>query len=124
MSKQDNERKANGGYSATGHTDGGKRQLAIDLSEISAAMVLRLPPTFTSLYRLLLRATSASVLHHTSATRGLRQLWRPTFREASKVFRRLNDESCEKTEREKSLEWLRVWERQSLYPVSVDRETL
>jgi hypothetical protein len=90
------------------------------LSEI-LAMAFRLPPTFTSLYRLVLRATSASVLHHTSATRGLRQLWRPTFQEASKVIRQLNDEFCEKAEREKSLEWLRVWERQSLYLVSLDQ---
>jgi hypothetical protein len=36
-----------------------------------------LPPSFTSLYRLLLRTTSAAVLNHKAATRYVRTLWKP-----------------------------------------------
>ncbi|KAF9237872.1 hypothetical protein BU15DRAFT_88562 [Melanogaster broomeanus] len=53
----------------------------------------RLPPSFTSLYRLVLRATSASVLHHTGARKNFRKLWRPAFDAAAQVFREL--QSCQ-----------------------------
>lgn len=60
--------------------------------------------SFNSAYRLTLRALSASVRHHPSATRNLRSLYRPTFREAATVLQRYNEN--------RSVEdrtWLREW---------------
>ncbi|KZT22522.1 hypothetical protein NEOLEDRAFT_1097724 [Neolentinus lepideus HHB14362 ss-1] len=53
--------------------------------------MIPLPPHFTSLYRLCLRATSASVLHQSFATKTLRTLVKPSFREAAKIIRQLQD---------------------------------
>jgi len=39
----------------------------------------------SSVYRLFLRATAVSVLHHPSATSNLRKLYRPIFTEAARV---------------------------------------
>ena len=72
----------------------------------------RLPATFTSLYRLFLRASSASVLHHTVATRNLRRLWRPTFDGAATVAKRLHV-SQDVTERSRLRDWLNTWEKRS-----------
>ncbi|EPQ55341.1 hypothetical protein GLOTRDRAFT_76713 [Gloeophyllum trabeum ATCC 11539] len=68
-----------------------------------------LPPYFTSLYRLCLRATSAAVLHHHAATKSLRKILKPSFREAAKVLHgihkgRLSDSSVEAKKK-----WLEEW---------------
>ncbi|KAJ7579008.1 hypothetical protein C8J56DRAFT_796553 [Mycena floridula] len=64
-----------------------------------------LPPTFTSLYRLLLRTASASVLHHQAAKINLRRLYRPTFEDAAQVVRRLEQKPGDPV-----LEnWLKLW---------------
>ncbi|KAH7921026.1 hypothetical protein BV22DRAFT_1020178 [Leucogyrophana mollusca] len=73
--------------------------------------VVRLPPSFTSLYRLLLRASSASVLQKPSATRSLRALWRPTFEHAAQVICALQHNTENPTERDKLRTWLDIWER-------------
>lgn len=73
----------------------------------------QLPPTFRSLYRLVLRATSASVLHHTAATRSLRALWKPTFHGATDVIRRLQSGAADVAEQQKLENWLMIWERRS-----------
>ncbi|KAK7052851.1 hypothetical protein VNI00_004170 [Paramarasmius palmivorus] len=67
----------------------------------------RLPPTFTSLYRLFLRTTSASVLHHTSATRNLRQLWKPVFSNAAQNIKKLEQDPS----RQEIQQWLDKWEK-------------
>ena len=46
---------------------------------------IRLSPQLASTYRLFLRATSAAVLHHPTATRNVRKLYRPIFNEAAQV---------------------------------------
>ncbi|KAH9976098.1 hypothetical protein BGW80DRAFT_1436146 [Lactifluus volemus] len=61
-----------------------------------------LPPSFTSLYRLFLRASSAAVLHHRAATRYIRPLWKPTFPQNPSLA------SSEKAQLEK---WLCLWEQ-------------
>ncbi|CEL56539.1 hypothetical protein RSOLAG1IB_07888 [Rhizoctonia solani AG-1 IB] len=45
----------------------------------SSQQSLALSPAVRSLYRIFLRATSASVLHHSNATRCLRTRYRPVF---------------------------------------------
>jgi len=72
---------------------------------------IRLLPPFTSLYRLFLRTASASVLHHTVATRNLRTLWKPTFSGAAQTIRRLQHSPTDVIEREKLENWLKTWER-------------
>ncbi|KAI0001023.1 hypothetical protein BJV77DRAFT_937435, partial [Russula vinacea] len=74
-----------------------------------------LPSSFTSLYRLFLRASSTAVLHHRAATRHARTLWKPTFREAAVVIHRLQSPTLEISEKEKLEKWRCLWER------SVDR---
>jgi hypothetical protein len=73
----------------------------------------RLPPSFTSLYRLFLRASSAAVLHHRVAARNIRTLWKPTFREAAVVIRRLQSPSLEASKREQFEGWRCQWELNS-----------
>ncbi|KAF8584836.1 hypothetical protein K439DRAFT_1105813 [Ramaria rubella] len=46
---------------------------------------VRLSSQLTSGYRLFLRATSAAVLHHATATKNIRKLYRPVFEEAARV---------------------------------------
>ncbi|KAF8312209.1 hypothetical protein DL93DRAFT_1325060 [Clavulina sp. PMI_390] len=46
---------------------------------------MSLPPSFRSLYRITLRALSASVAHHRAAARNMRRLYRPTFDQAAAV---------------------------------------
>ncbi|KAI0048854.1 hypothetical protein FA95DRAFT_1490264 [Auriscalpium vulgare] len=69
----------------------------------------RLPPDLTSLYRLVLRASSASVMHHHAGRRYLRSLWRPVFREAIVVTRKLEDNKLAQADREQHVEWLGRW---------------
>ncbi|KAI9441546.1 hypothetical protein H4582DRAFT_1809959 [Lactarius indigo] len=75
----------------------------------------RLPPSFTSLYRLLLRTSSVAVLHHKAATRYVRTLWKPTFREAGTVILRLQNPTLATAEKAQLEKWLCLWES------SVDR---
>ncbi|KAH7906627.1 hypothetical protein BJ138DRAFT_1015906 [Hygrophoropsis aurantiaca] len=70
-----------------------------------------LPQSFTSLYRLLLRTSSVSVLHKPSASRRLRALWRPTFEHAAQVIRTLQNGSENPGEQEQLQIWLRIWEQ-------------
>ncbi|KAI0262211.1 hypothetical protein BC834DRAFT_925299 [Gloeopeniophorella convolvens] len=75
----------------------------------------KLPSSFKSLYRLFLRTTSASVLHHRAATRHIRQLWKPTFREAATVVCKIQHPSLKASRRARNESWLHLWEQ------SVDR---
>ncbi|KAJ6497431.1 hypothetical protein C8R45DRAFT_127037 [Mycena sanguinolenta] len=68
-----------------------------------------LPPDLTSLYRLFLRTSSASVLHQNRGTRTLRRLWRPAFEDAARITNQLQTNSVS-TDRRKELEiWLQAW---------------
>jgi hypothetical protein len=80
-----------------------------------AAPPHRLPPSFTSVYRLLLRTSSAAVLHHKTATRYVRTLWKPTFREAATIILRLHNPTLGAAEKEKLERWLCLWESSSVY---------
>jgi len=73
----------------------------------------KLPPSFTSLYRLFLRVSSASVLHHRAATRYVRTLWKPTFREAAVVIHKLQSPTLGISEKEKLERWRSLWELSS-----------
>ncbi len=73
----------------------------------------KLPPSFTSLYRLFLRVSSASVLHHRAATRYVRTLWKPTFREAAVVIHELQSPTLGISEKEKLERWRSLWELSS-----------
>jgi hypothetical protein len=75
--------------------------------------VPKLPSSFTTLYRLFLRASSASVLHHRAATGYVRTLWKPTFREAAVVTLKLQSQTLETPEREKLEKWRSRWELSS-----------
>ncbi|KAJ3775331.1 hypothetical protein FB446DRAFT_638021 [Lentinula raphanica] len=68
-----------------------------------------LPPSFTSLYRLFLRTSSASVLHQPRAVQNIRSLWRPIFADAASVIKKLQA-SLSEGERESLQNWLRIWE--------------
>jgi len=70
-----------------------------------------LPPSFTSLYRLFLRTSSVSVLHHQVATHHIRTLWKPTFREAAVVIHKLQSPTLETPEKERLERWYCLWER-------------
>ncbi|KAJ3924610.1 MAG: hypothetical protein NXY57DRAFT_286456 [Lentinula lateritia] len=70
-----------------------------------------LPPYFTSLYRLFLRTSSASVLHQSSAVRNVRSLWRPVFTDAARVINKLQTKPSD--HKQKSCQnWLKDWETQ------------
>ncbi|KAF8262196.1 hypothetical protein EI94DRAFT_1603330 [Lactarius quietus] len=70
----------------------------------------KLPPSFTSLYRLFLRTSSAAVLHHKAATRYVRTLWKPPFREASMIIHRLQNPTLDTAEKAQLEKWLCLWE--------------
>jgi len=59
----------------------------------------RLPHSFTSLYRLFLRAGSASVLHQKAARKQLRRLFRPIFDVAARVVGDLQSDRLSRSER-------------------------
>ncbi|KAG8220449.1 hypothetical protein J3R82DRAFT_3143, partial [Butyriboletus roseoflavus] len=59
----------------------------------------RLPPSFTSLYRLFIRASSASVLHQNASRKQLRQLFRPVFDAAAQVVGDLQSNQLSRSER-------------------------
>ncbi|KAJ3809093.1 hypothetical protein F5876DRAFT_44626 [Lentinula aff. lateritia] len=70
-----------------------------------------LPPYFTSLYRLFLPTSSASVLHQSSAVRNIRSLWRPVSVDAARVINNLQTNPSDL--KQKSLQtWLKDWETQ------------
>lgn len=85
------------------------------ISSMGAAQ--RLPPSFTSAYRLFLRASSASVLHHRAATRYVRTLWKPTFREAAVVIHKLQSPTLGIPEKEQLEKWRCLWELSSEFNV-------
>ncbi|KAJ8503352.1 hypothetical protein ONZ45_g10935 [Pleurotus djamor] len=68
------------------------------------------PSSFKSAYRLLLRACSASVLHHRGATRNLRKLYRPTFDEAVEVIKEIQTNPPPHRQ-QKLEEWLNHWNK-------------
>lgn len=76
----------------------------------------RLPESFRSLYRLLLRTTSASVLHRNSAVAGLRKIYRPDFEEAAVTINRLHSSNTRLTDLEKSrmIKWIEQWNINSM----------
>jgi len=79
-------------------------------------MIHQLPPEFRSLYRLVLRTSSASVLHARPATPRLRAMWRPTFDVAAQMTRKVQ---CPPPTEDgarvaaQAREWLNTWEKQS-----------
>jgi len=58
-----------------------------------------LPSSFTSLYRLFLRASSAAVLHNNAARKQLRSLFRPVFDAAAQAVRELQHNQLSGPER-------------------------
>ncbi|KAL4071346.1 hypothetical protein V8B97DRAFT_2023898 [Scleroderma yunnanense] len=70
-----------------------------------------LPPPFKALYRLVLRASSASVLHKKTARRNLIKLWRPTFDSAVHVIRDLESSKLTPVERFRCEELLGTWQK-------------
>ena len=76
-------------------------------------LMVQLPPEFKSLYRLFLRTVSATVLHHSQATRNLRLLWRPSFDAAAHVTNQHNDPCTDAAQRTLRKKWLKEWEQRS-----------
>ncbi|KAJ7033407.1 hypothetical protein C8F04DRAFT_957651 [Mycena alexandri] len=70
-----------------------------------------LPSHFTSLYRLFLRTSSASVLHQRKASPTVRKLWRPAFEDAAKVTTELQSTSLSPVRRYDLELWLQTWHR-------------
>ncbi|KAF8507747.1 hypothetical protein JB92DRAFT_2958263 [Gautieria morchelliformis] len=71
---------------------------------------IRLSSQLTSTYRLFLRATSAAVLHHPTATRNIRKLYRPIFDEAANVD--VQVKTTRDPQKTKLLEqWLVTWNK-------------
>ncbi|KAF8161739.1 hypothetical protein K438DRAFT_1619017 [Mycena galopus ATCC 62051] len=68
-----------------------------------------LPSDFTSLYRLFLRTSSASVLHQSKGAKALRRLWRPAFENAALVTNQLQNTSLSTARRNELELWLRTW---------------
>lgn len=86
---------------------------------MSSAPAHKLPLSFTSLYRLFLRTSSASVLHHRAATRYVRAQWKPTFREAAVVIHKLQSPTLEISEKEQLEKWRSLWELSSEFQVVI-----
>lgn len=70
-----------------------------------------LPPSFKALYRLILRATSASVLHKTSARKNVVKLWRPTFDNAAQFIRVLESRQSSSAVCQRHKALLDIWQR-------------
>jgi hypothetical protein len=79
----------------------------------------KLPSSFTSLYRLFLRTSSTAVLHHRAATRHVRILWKPTFREAAVVIHKLQSPTLGISEKEQLERWRCLWELRSELQVDI-----
>ncbi|KAF9784105.1 hypothetical protein BJ322DRAFT_1068635 [Thelephora terrestris] len=81
-------------------------------------MVNRLPPGLRSLYRLVLGASSASVLHAGPATPRLRVMWRPLFEMAAQTAQKVQHPSPTEDEARaaaEAQEWLNKWETRSIF---------
>ncbi|KAG9028563.1 hypothetical protein FRB95_006344 [Tulasnella sp. JGI-2019a] len=66
-----------------------------------------------SVYRLVLRAASAAVLHHSTARDTLRKLYRPTFDEAFHNLKRHSDLSEKGAVEQRDIEqWMTSWNQQ------------
>ena len=74
--------------------------MAVFVHKMTASLPI-LPMKFRSVYRLFLRALSASVLHHPAATTNLRRLYRPVFVEAAAVCRSLDTPAAQR--------WMSEW---------------
>ncbi|KAJ7682478.1 hypothetical protein DFH06DRAFT_971813 [Mycena polygramma] len=72
---------------------------------------MSLPSSFASLYRLVLRTTSASVLNQNKATKSLRKLWRPAFEDAARTTTQLQASSLSTAHRNGLEVWLQNWHR-------------
>ena len=73
----------------------------------------RLPTSFTSLYRLFLRASSASVLHQNASRKQLRQLFRPVFDAAAQVVGDLQNNQLSPSERMRREHFLNTFQQRS-----------
>lgn len=73
----------------------------------------RLPPSFISLYRLFLRASSASVLHQNEARKQLRRLFRPVFDAAAQVVKDLHSNQLSPSKRIRSECFLDTFQQRS-----------
>jgi hypothetical protein len=71
-----------------------------------------LPFTFRSLYRLVLRACSSTVLHQPRATDRLRRLYRPVFNGAALKIQRYEAEQ-DAAKRVDIERWMLVWNQRS-----------
>ncbi|KAF9036943.1 hypothetical protein BDZ89DRAFT_451056 [Hymenopellis radicata] len=69
-----------------------------------------LPATFTSLYRLALRTSSAAVLHTSYAVKPLRRIWRTPFENAARVIHKLEKNPSPEIKADLQV-WLTTWER-------------
>ncbi|KIO34031.1 hypothetical protein M407DRAFT_3750 [Tulasnella calospora MUT 4182] len=70
-------------------------------------MTAALPHHFKSLYRSILRASSAAVLHHSTARTTLRKLYRPLFGEAASKFKVYP--AASEQQRQEIEPWMRQW---------------
>lgn len=77
----------------------------------------RLPASFTSLYRLFLRASSASVLHQNAARKQLRSLYRPLFDAAAQVVKDLQSNHFSHLERMRRERFLNTFQQRSALTV-------
>ncbi|KAI1788304.1 hypothetical protein LXA43DRAFT_1025782 [Ganoderma leucocontextum] len=99
---------------ATGHGSVYRRAHSSTPQEFPAgAPSSPIPPTFHSLYRLLLRSTAASVLSQPHATSTLRNLWRPVFVQAASIMGKYRDNRLRpsRNRRISMNEWLHEWDR-------------
>ncbi|KZT54845.1 hypothetical protein CALCODRAFT_510502 [Calocera cornea HHB12733] len=75
-----------------------------------------LPARFTSLYRLVLRASAAGVKHHAGARNNLRAIYRPVFEDAATVVKELE----RKAEHDEAKErWYADWEERMHNSISM-----
>lgn len=101
-------------FSPAGHGTKYLCQTPISLEAMTELIRSRLPSTFTSLYRLFLRTSSASVLQQRQAKRNLRKLWRPVFDDAVLVIKKLQNAPSSVAEQDSLEKWLKVWETRSM----------
>ncbi|KAH7883320.1 hypothetical protein F5I97DRAFT_1815822 [Phlebopus sp. FC_14] len=71
----------------------------------------RLPASFRSLYRLILRTSSAAVLHRSVAQKHIRGLWRPMFDAAAETIHEIEDNKLPQTDLHKREQLLSLWEK-------------
>lgn len=83
-----------------------------------------LPPSFKALYRLVLRASYASVLRKAAARRSLCKLWRPVFDGAVHVIRDLQSSKLSSIERLRREKLLDTWQKRSMSLILLNLQTL